>query len=60
MVQVHMMAKEVQMASLGAINTFLKDVDLALILISKVIDEMLTFHEAWRHLEQEAGPNSFP
>ena len=60
MICIHMIAKEAQMASLVAINTFLKEFNSALILKTGVIGEIPKFCKTWRHLEQEVGPNWFP
>ena len=57
MVHVHKVARAAQATSLMVINTFLKEGDSALILTPGVLDEILKFCEAKRHLEQEVGPN---
>ena len=60
MVQVHMIARKEQMTSLIAINTFLKEFDSTLTLIPGVIGEIPKFLKAWKHTEQQIGPEWFP
>lgn len=59
-VQVHMIAKKDQMTSLIAINILLKESGSTLVLTPGGMDEMPKFLKAWKHMEQQIGPEWFP
>ncbi|ATY47614.1 N [Jungle carpet python virus] len=60
MTQMHLVAKDAQMTTLNAIDTFLKEFDSALILIPGVVDDIPKFHKAWQELAGLVSPTWFP
>ncbi|ATY47620.1 N [Southwest carpet python virus] len=60
MTQMHLVAKDAQMTTLNAIDTFLKEFDSALILIPGVVDDIPKFQRAWQELASLVSSTWFP